>query len=272
MDRPLQGKRILVTRAGAQARELVRRIEALGGEAIEFPTIEIQPPGDCSEFDAAIGKIEGYDWVIFTSVNTVTPFLGRLSAAGKTVASLRGCKIIAIGSETAKKLRSAEIQADLVPKRYQAEGILEELTPDRMKNQRVLLPRAAGAREVLPETLRSWGATVDVVVAYRTVAPEADIRPLASLLREGAVDVMTFTSSSTVKNFVHLFGDRRLSEIAGRSVIACIGPITAQTVTRLGGRADIVAAEFTIAGLMRAITDYFAPRSSAPAKTSGAAS
>ena len=166
-EKPLSGKRVVVTRAGAQAYGLVEQIERAGGEVIELPTIEIQPPESFAAFDDAVKNIEQYDWLIFTSVNSVAPFLARLRLAGKTAEAFPHVKVGAIGPETAKRLASAGITATLVPKRYQAEGILDALEPETMRGKRVLIPRAAEAREVLPETLRAWGALVDVVIAYR---------------------------------------------------------------------------------------------------------
>jgi uroporphyrinogen III methyltransferase / synthase len=253
LEKPLAGKRIIVTRAGAQAFGLVEQIEAAGGEVVELATIEIQPLESFAEFDAAINKIEQYDWLIFTSVNSVAPFLSRLRAGGKVPLSMGYLKIAAIGPETAKRLASAGITVCLVPQRYQAEGILDALGPEAVKQKRILIPRAAEAREILPETLRDWGAAVDVVAAYRTALPRVDIAPVAELLRRHKIDVITFTSSSTVKNFVRLFGDKPLGDIVCGSTLACIGPITARTVKDLGGRPHIVAEEFTIAGLVRAI-------------------
>ena len=236
-EKPLAGVRIVITRAGAQASGLARQLESAGGAVVEFPTIEIQPPEDFAAFDAAIENIEQYDWLIFTSVNSVAPFLARLRRAGKVVGALASLHVGAIGPETAQRLSSAGITVSLVPERYQAEGILDAVKPELMKGKRVLIPRAAEAREVLPETLRSWGAAVDVVVAYRTALARVDVAPLADLLRRGAIDAITFTSSSTVKNFVRLFDGKSLAEIAGRSAIACIGPITARTVEEAGGPA-----------------------------------
>jgi uroporphyrinogen III methyltransferase / synthase len=254
---PLTGRRIVITRARAQAQDLVLQLEALGGSIIEFPTIEIAPPGDFTAFDAAVAQIESYHWLIFTSVNGVGPFLARLEKVGKSTASLKKLKVGAIGPETAKKLATSGICACLVPERFQAEGLLDAFKSEDLRGKRVLIPRAAEAREVLPKTLRDWGATVQVVVAYRTVLPAIDPAPLTELLRQREVDVITFTSSSTVKNFVSLFGNRRLDGIAPQSALACIGPITARTVERFGGQAVIVAEEFTIAGLVRAVVEYF---------------
>jgi uroporphyrinogen III methyltransferase / synthase len=256
-EKPLAGVRIVITRAGAQASGLARQLESAGGAVVEFPTIEIQPPEDFAAFDAAIENIEQYDWLIFTSVNSVAPFLARLRRAGKVVGALASLHVGAIGPETAQRLSSAGITVSLVPERYQAEGILDAVKPELMKGKRVFIPRAAEAREVLPETLRSWGAAVEVVVAYRTALARVDVAPLADLLRGRAIDAITFTSSSTVKNFVRLFDGKSLAEIAGRSAIACIGPITARTVEEAGGRPAIVAEEFTTAGLTRAIVAHF---------------
>jgi uroporphyrinogen III methyltransferase / synthase len=255
------GKRIVVTRARAQAESLARRIEEAGGEVIEFPTIEIQPPGDFVAFDSALEKVETYDWLIFTSVNSVEPFLSRLRRQGKSVAALQAVRIGAIGPETAKHLEESGLRAALVPARYQAEGILDAVALESVRGKRVLIPRAAEAREILPQTLRERGAAVDVVVAYRTVLPAVDPAPLAQRFQRSEIDAVIFTSSSTVKNFVRLFGDANLDSIVGAGAIACIGPITAHTVEELGGRADIVAEEFTVPGLMRAMAEYFAAQS-----------
>lgn len=260
MHKPLAGVTVLVTRAGVQASGLAQQIQRAGGEVVEFPTIEIQAPADFAAFDAAIHRVEQYDWLIFTSVNSIAPFLARLRNAGKDVAALTALQVGAIGPETAKRLASAGITATLVPERYQAEGILDAVKPESMKAKKVLIPRAAEAREVLPETLRAWGAVVDVVVAYRIALPRVDVGPLIDLLRRGRIHVITFTSSSTVRNFVRLFSDKKLTEIAPDSALACIGPITAATVEECGGWAAIVAEEFTTAGLTRAIIGYFRSR------------
>jgi uroporphyrinogen III methyltransferase/synthase len=254
---PLAGKTIVVTRARIQAPDLVEQIEAAGGQVIEFPTIEIMPPADFAAFDAAVEKIENYDWVFFTSVNAVEPFLARLDRAGKSVNLLERLRVGAIGPETAKRLAAGGVRVDLTPRRYQAEGILDVLTPETVKGKRVLIPRAAEARETLPEGLRAWGASVDVVIAYRTGMSRVDARPLLELLRQGAIDVITFTSSSTVRNFVEILNGGNLDDICGKSAIACIGPVTAETVARLGGRPAITATKYTMAGLTEAIIEHF---------------
>lgn len=257
MENPLTGKRIVITRARTQAGVLAERIAALGGEAIELATIEIEAPKDFAAFDAALARLQSYHWLIFTSVNSVEPFLTRLSRTGKSVADLARLRVAAIGSETAKRLAAAGIRVAVVPERYQAEGILDSLRAEEIGGKNVLLPRAAQARDLLPETLRQWGATVDVVEAYRTVAPKIDIGAARRRFARGDVDVVTFTSSSTVRNFVQLFGAVDMPSIVGRAAIACIGPITAETVEEFGGRVAIMAREFTIDGLVAAIVEYF---------------
>jgi uroporphyrinogen III methyltransferase / synthase len=253
----LRGKRILVTRARSQALSLVQRIESLGGEVVEFPTIEIRPPESYGPLDQAIYQIANYDWLIFTSVNGVEQFLNRFEKLGKNIANLAGIEVGAIGPETARRLTAAQIEPTLVPKKYQAEGILDELISETVLGKRILIPRAAKARDILPETLRRWGARVDVVEAYQTVLPQVDVSALCRLLREGTIDMITFTSSSTATNFSVMLRDQDLPRLLSRAVIACIGPITKKTVEDLGMRPEIVSKEFTIPGLVRAMVDYF---------------
>jgi len=255
--KPLAGRRIVVTRARKQAGGLAQRIETLGGEVIEFPTIEILPPASFAELDRAARQIDNYHWIIFTSVNSVEPFLERLNLAGKTVSDLGHAQVVAIGSETAKRLDAAAVAVAVIPTRYQAEGILESLDPSALAGKRVLIPRAAIARDVLPETLRQWGATVDVVEAYRTVAPAFDATKIRRSLQQGSIDMITFTSSSTASNFVQLCGGDSLAALAGTAAIASIGPITARTIEELGGRSAVMARDFTIDGLIAAMIDYF---------------
>jgi len=256
-ETPLSGKTILVTRARAQASSLAQRIEALGGTVVECPTIEIQPAADLAALDAALEKIDGYSWLILTSVNSVEPLLDRLMQRGKSVADLNHLKVAAIGSETAKRLSAAGVAVDIVPRRFQAEGILDSLNAAMVRGKKILIPRAAKARDVLPETLRQWGAIVDVVEAYRTVAPKIDLGEIRAKLQRGEIDLITFTSSSTVSNFVQLFAGATLSQTLGNAAIACIGPITADTVEELGGQVTVVADQFTIDGLVRALVEHF---------------
>jgi uroporphyrinogen III methyltransferase/synthase len=258
---PLAGRTILITRARAQAGMLQEKIEDLGGKAVLFPTIEIQPPASYEALDEAIGSIGSYDWLIFTSVNGVDRFFERLATLNQTTAGLQKLELAAIGPETATRLRSAGLNCRLVPRRYQAEGLLDLLTTERIRGKRVLIPRAAKAREVLPDVLRERGAQVDVIEAYRTVIPTADVAAVIRSLKKREIDMVTFTSSSTVTNFNRLIEPERLADVLSAVAAACIGPITRQTLEDLGGRADVVAGEFTIPGLVSAIIDYFKARS-----------
>jgi uroporphyrinogen III methyltransferase / synthase len=253
----LMGKRIVVTRARRQAKPLVQAIEALGGQVIEFPTIEIRPPESYEPLDGAIERIKTYDWLIFTSANGVERFLARFEKLEKNLADLGGIEIAAIGPETAKRLEAAGIPAGLVPRRYQAEGILETLAGKTLQGKRVLIPRAAKARDILPDTLRQHGAHVDVVMAYQTVIPQIDVPALCGVLSAGGIDMITFTSSSTASNFAVMLSGQDLPRLLAKIAIACIGPITKKTVEDLGLRADVVAAEFTVPGLVSAIAEYF---------------
>jgi uroporphyrinogen III methyltransferase/synthase len=255
-DQPLAGKRIVVTRARTQAGSLAQRIEALGGVVIELPTIEIEPPANFTAFDAELTRIESYHWLIFTSVNSIDPFLARLNHVGKSVMDLKKLKTAAVGAATAARLAAVGISLALVPTRYQAEGLLESFDAASMRGKRVLIPQAAQARDILPETLRRWGAEVEVIAAYRTVAPDYDNSVVKERLLRGEIDIVTFTSSSTASHFCQLFGGAALSSIVGNAAIACIGPITAKTVEELGGKVAILARQSTIDGLIEALVEY----------------
>jgi uroporphyrinogen III methyltransferase/synthase len=254
-SRALSGRRVVVTRARAQASAFTRALEALGAEAIEFPTIEIAPPESYRELDNAISNIESYDWIIFTSVNGVDFFSARLK--GPKVALNGKLRAAAIGPETAKAVEALGLRPEVVPEEYRAEAILGKLRPVEMRGRRVLVPRAAEARDVLIRTLRDWGAHVDVVEAYRTVAPKSDPAPLRARFGAGEIDVTTFTSSSTVKNFGTIFGPADLPRLLAQTAVACIGPITEETAKGLGIRVDVVAKDYTIVGLTDAIVEYF---------------
>jgi uroporphyrinogen III methyltransferase/synthase len=263
----LSGKRIVVTRARLQASELVRRLGEFGAEVIEFPTITIEPPRDYAPMDRAIEQLEEYDWLFFTSVNGVEHFFTRLRRLGKNSEAVEKLKVGAIGPETARRLEQEGVHAGFVPAKYQAEGMLEGLKSAEICGTRILIPRAAKAREILPDTLRQWGASVDVVEAYETVLPQSNPTDLGALLQQKQIDMITFTSSSTVSHFLRLFeGDDRVRLLQG-VIIACIGPITSQTVVESGLRADIISTEFTIPGLVNAIVKYYQPAGASAAQT-----
>ena len=254
-NKPLFGKTIVVTRARAQASTLTRQLEAAGARVIEAPAIKIIPPEDYTPLDKAIENIKTYKWLILTSANGVTSFFNRLDNAGLDSRSLSDIKIAAIGSETAKALKNYGISADLVPPAFKAEELAETLSAEVQVGDKILLARAKVAREVLPESLRALGASVDVVTAYETVTALDNKEELLTALQNGEVDLVTFTSSSTVTNLLTSLGDQR--ELINNIPAAAIGPVTAETCRQNNLEPDIIAETFTIAGLTDAIQRYY---------------
>ena len=235
-------------------RQLVEALEEAGAECLEIPTIKIIPPESFEALDEALREIETFNWVIFTSQNAVRYFRERLYAVGKDARSLSRSRLAVIGTATAESLAEMGLRADLVPKEFRAEGLIAAFAKLDLKGQKILLPRAEEAREILPEKLREMGAEVAVVPAYRTVLPEESRKALLSALEEG-VDLVTFTSSSTAKNFFKLLEGRE--NLLQNVVLASIGPITSETLRKLGHPPQIEAREYTIAGLVAAILEYF---------------
>jgi uroporphyrinogen III methyltransferase/synthase len=253
--RPLFGRRVLVTRTREQAGTLSALLAEQGAEVIECPAIRLADPPSFAPLDAALDRLESYDWVVFTSVNGVERFFARLDQCQRDVRDLHRARIAAIGPETARALARRHLRADLVPDEYRAEGLLEALSSD-VRGRRFLLPRAAGARAILPDTLRAAGAEVDEVITYRSEVPDESVALLRAALDEGALDVLTFTSSSTVTSFLALL--ERAAGADGRARIAnarvaCIGPITAATATEHGLRVDVVPDSYTIPALVEAL-------------------
>jgi uroporphyrinogen III methyltransferase/synthase len=250
---PLTGRRILITRAQEQAEEFSRLLENYGAQVIPFPTIEIAPPGEWQPLDKTIEKLDSYDWAIFTSVNGVRSFTQRLHDKGKGVDALAGKKICAIGPRTQRELETRGLTVTFMPTEYKAEGVIEGLKTRGIKGQKILLPRARGARKILPEALQEVGAIVDEVEAYQAVKPSKSNESLAVILKQG-IDVVTFTSSSTVRNFMELLSDK--SVMSGVK-IAVIGPITAETARSYGLEPHITPGEYTIPALVQAIVEHF---------------
>lgn len=255
-SKPLFGKRIVVTRAKEQAPEFMELLSSYGAETISFPTLRIAPPPSWAEMDAAIDRIERYDWIIFTSVNGVQSFRKRLAALRKDLRLLKGISLCAIGPRTAAEVEAWGLQVDLVPSEFKAEGVLHTLDERGIAGKRFLIPRAKEAREILPEEIRKKGGEVDVVPAYQSVRPEYDSASLETLLRGKRADMITFASSSTFRNFMEILGPERRSWLAG-SAIACIGPITAETAREFGWKVDVMPSEYTLPALAESIVDYF---------------
>ena len=256
-SRPLFAKRILITRPEGQASDFAEELARYGAEPVVFPTVQVLPPEDWTQMDEAVARLGSYDWIIFTSANGVRYFRERVEAAGKDLRALNGARVCAIGPKTAAALRQSGIAADLIPKLYQAEGIIEEMQKVGVRNQRILLPRAQEAREILPEALRRMGARVDVIPAYRNIKPVEDLERVRGMLVKRQVAVVTFTSSSTARNFAEMFGHGELGALLEGVTVASIGPITARTVEEVGLVNHVMPKKYTIPDLALAIADYF---------------
>jgi uroporphyrinogen III methyltransferase / synthase len=259
-QRPLFGKRIVVTRAREQASDFAALLSELGAECVEFPTIEVISPPSWKELDRAIQNLETYQWLVFTSVNGVKYFFDRLEHAGQDARSLKGIRVAAIGPKTADAIRAEGVNPDLVPEEYRAEAVVEAFGKQGVKGLRILLPRAAEAREVLPQELERMGAEVEVVEAYRTAKPEGSRGEIKAMLEKGEIHMVTFTSSSTVNNFMDMFKEEsdRLLQWMDKVAVACIGPVTATTAKERGLFVRITPSEYTIEALAKAIVDHFA--------------
>jgi len=258
VSHPLSGKKILITRSRERASRFAALVREYGAEPIEVPTIQSAPPSSWEPLDHALAAIRAYNWLIFTSVTGVQAFFARFDAHGGQLTDLQGLKVCAIGPATAHALRARGIEVDVMPHEYRAEAVVKSLSALPIAGKRLLIPRAAVARDVLPQALAACGACVDIVEAYRTVLPSDSLTPdTRELIAQGAIDVVTFTSSSTVANFVTLMGEADLPQLLRAAVIACIGPITADTARSYGLTPTIISDEYTIPGLTRAIVGYY---------------
>ena len=254
---PLAGKRILITRARDQSGDFAVRLRQLGAEVVEFPTIEIVPPIRWEGVDHAIDQLPSYDWIIFTSANGIKFFWQRLSERRKPHRLPSSLKVCAIGPATADQLGEKRISVDYMPKEFIAEAILKGFEKMAIGGKRILLARAKKARDVLPKGLRSMGAEVEVVEVYRTIRPRGGSRKLKKLLEEGKIDLITFTSSSTVNHFGELLKKEDLRTLLKGTAIACIGPVTARTAREWGLKVRIQPKQYTIPGLTNAIAGFF---------------
>jgi len=254
-NRPLFGKRILVTRAYRQASTLSRLLAERGAQPIELPAIDIQTVTDSEELDQAISNLEHYQWIIFTSVNGVAAFWQQLHDLKWDSRALSGLRIGAIGPATAQALEIRGIIPDHVPQVYTTEGLVAGLKNQNIVGQQLLLPRADIADKELVQGICQLGAFAHGVIAYRTVPVTEAISQAKQMIISGKIDVITFTSSSTVSNLVAAFGEEPLA--INQTKVACIGPKTAETAAKVGLSVDIVAREQTIPGLVTAMEEYF---------------
>ncbi|MCU0599753.1 MAG: uroporphyrinogen-III synthase, partial [Desulfobacterales bacterium] len=229
-NRPLFGKRIVVTRARAQASDMVARLTGLGATCIECPVIKVVPADDYRLLDHAISRIKEYDWLVFTSVNGVDCFFKRLFENKKDVRALGHLKTAVIGPATAERLKTYGISADILPESFRAESIINAFKNQPISGKKILLPRAKEARTILPEELTNMGAFVDEIAVYKTILDGDQGQALVEKLEAGEIDIITFTSSSTVTNFKSLIPADRFDELMKGVTIASIGPITTETV------------------------------------------
>ena len=254
--KPLAGERVLITRAKDQASTLAAELEALGATVIEIPSIEIRPPASYVALDATINNIENYDWLILTSVNGVAALFSRMETLGFGPEKLLHLNIAAIGPATEEAIEVHGVPVDVVPEKYVAESVVAALW-EQVRGKRVLLVRAKVARDVIPEELRKAGARVHVVEAYETVVPEESRARLQQALSDPKrrPTAITFTSSSTARNFLALLGSENpVKSLHGIALIS-IGPVTSATLREMGMPVDVEAKEYTIPGLVRALAE-----------------
>ena len=246
---PLFGTKIIITRAADQAAEFSERLRALGADAIELPVISLVPPLDPAPLDRAIENLSDYDWLIFTSINGVRFFMDRLDQSTHDLRSLKA-RICAIGPATRKAIEELHLKVDVMPEEYVAEALVKAFTEQNLAAKKVLLPRAAVARDVIPQELAKLGAQVDVVEAYRNVVPLNAPERAREIFNAGKKpNWITFTSSSTVKNLLAIAGREALEGVR----IASIGPVTSSTLCAHGLNVDAEAKQFTLDGVIEAI-------------------
>lgn len=265
VTRALAGRTVVVTRAAAQAQSFVGLLEAAGARVLALPTIAIAPPESWEPLDRALDDLAAFRWVIFTSVNGVAMVGRRLEERGLAWTRFRDTRVAAIGPATAAALTERGLTPEIVPDEYRAEGLAERLRAVIRGGDRVLLPRAAKTRDLLVTELRGLGAEVTEVAVYTTQAAARDAEALRAAFEAGEVDVVTFTSSSTARNFARLFTDEERGRLLGRVTVASIGPITAATAAEYGLETRVMPADYTIPALARAIEAYFANADPSPA-------
>jgi uroporphyrinogen III methyltransferase/synthase len=263
----LFGHRILVTREHLEGFE---PLEELGAEIIAFPTIDIVPPEKYDELDMSIGKIETYDWLIFTSRNGVRYFFKRFFEKNRDIRDLKGINICAVGTRTADEIKKYGINVDLIPGKFRAEGLIEAFTKMRdkkikskiqnpkskiFKGMRFLLPRAEKAREIFPDKVRELGGYIDVPVAYRTIKPESRGKRLRRFLKEGRITIATFTSAATFNNFREIMGED-IEDLLKDVAVAVIGPVTAKAIEKFGLHVDILPKKSTIEAMVEEIIHW----------------
>ena len=261
--RPLFGRRVLVTRARDQATDLVERLERLGAEAVEAPMIRIAPPEDPGPLLAAAAAPDDFDWIVFTSANAVESFMTALLDGARDIRALKGPRLCTVGTATAERLARYGLKVDLVPDEFRAEAVVDAiLQRGTVQGSRILLPRSDIGREVIADRLRQLGATVVEVVAYHTELQDSqrpDDPDVYGMLLNGRLDAVTFTSASAVRNFVTVYGADQAVDLLANTVVAAIGPMTADAARELGIEVNVQPGHYTVAALVDALAAHFAP-------------
>lgn len=254
-DVPLKDLRIVVTRPERQAGSIEELLSGKGAVPVHIPVIKIEPIPEVPGLIEALDNLERYAWVVFTSVNSVEIIKDRFDQIGGSFSDLEGCRVAAIGPATADALTGLGVKVQFMPDKYVGERMGEGL--EVSSGQRVLLPRAKESRPALPRVLRERGAVVDEFSIYQTVPADWDAAAVEAL--ENGVDALTFTSSSTVRNFIHSGQDHGLDplRLPGKPIVACIGPITANTASEAGFQVTVVAEEYTIPGLVETLCEHY---------------
>ena len=259
-NRPLSGRGVLVTRAADQAGEFSGMLAELGARVYECPTIQFVPSEDYAELDQAINSLADFNWLIFTSFNSVKYFFDRLDTLGLDTRAIRACRVCAVGPRTAAALLPFGVRADLVPGDYKAEGVISAFRAMNVDGMRFLFPRGDRARDVIPSGLAGLGSEVVAPVAYRNVIPDYLPDPVLLALEEGKIDCITFTSSSTVENLAAMLGENRFLHLLGGVAVAAIGPVTSRTCRDLGLEVHIEPREYTLAAMTEEIVKHFSAK------------
>lgn len=256
--RPLKGKRIVITRPLEQSDKFADLLSSLGAEPVKFPVIAIAPPDNWEAADRAIEDLKEYGWVVLTSVNGVQAFIGRLVNLGKDIReAFHGVRICTVGMKTADAVEQYGLRVDFVPEEFRAEAIAEGFKKIGAEGERILIPRAQTGREILPEELTRIGMNVDVAPTYKIVRPDVETAWLREMLRKKEIDVVTFTSGSCVRNFIEILGVEEYKVLLAGVKIACISPVTADSVIRYGLNVDIVPERYTVEDLAEAIARHY---------------
>ena len=267
-ERPLFGKRVLVTRPRGQATEFVDQLESMGAEVVEAAMLRIEPPEDYGPLDAACARAGSFAWIVFSSTNAVDAFMGRLLRGAKDVRALGGVKLCCVGPATSERLANYGLKADVVPGENRAEALVHALSDTgQVTGMKILLPHADIGREVIADELRKQGADITEVIAYRTVATDAEREgdpDIYRMLLERTLDVVTFTSPSAVRNLVRVLGAEPAADLLRTTVVASIGPVTAEAASQSGIETHVMPEKYTVPALVQAIVKYFETRATSP--------